>query len=81
MVWQGGSGPATVAASVGSTGKIGWRRQGVAREGLWWIKAFFPNRPRSLIFYGFPVLVSEYIFGCPCFREAKILKEPVTEKP
>jgi len=26
-------------------------------------------------------LLSEYIFGCPCFREAKILKEPVTESP
>ena len=34
MVRQGGSGPATVAASVGSTGKIGWRRPGCNKRWL-----------------------------------------------
>lgn len=57
MVRQGGSGPATVAASVGSTGKIGWRRPGVTRDGC----------PRSLIFHGSPLP-----FSFACFQNISL---------
>ena len=67
---------------LGALEKLGGAGPGVTRDGC----------PRSLIFlifHGSPLPfsfacfqnISSAFFGCPCFREAKILKEPVTESP
>lgn len=64
---------------LGALEKLGGAGPGVTRDGC----------SRSLIFHGSPLPfsfacfqnISLAFFGCPCFREAKILKEPVTESP